>query len=159
MSCASYRALKMLQHVDKEASYEILPGVALVREAAAVERSAKEINLQELPSDSKLKAVKLVDMLIDGASKFISSRSLKIKITPDTTNEVGRAFEEQGNAMLSITNSLKYCRCKLKSCKLVVLSACHALSLLLQFYVPNYSFDTENVYICNKFTYLMCQNI
>lgn len=89
----------MLQYVDKEASYEFLPGVALVREASMGERSAKEINIQELPTDSKLKATKLVDMLIDSASKFISSRSLKIKITPDTTNEVGRAFEEQGKAI------------------------------------------------------------
>lgn len=90
----------MLQYADKEASYEIFPGVTLLKEATNEERKAKELNLQELPADSKLRATKLVDLLVDSASRFISSRSLKIKMPTDIANGAGRGFEEESKTLL-----------------------------------------------------------
>lgn len=86
--------LKTMRKADEEASFEILPGLVLVKEGPQQLRRGKELKLDELPKDSRLRAGKLVEMLVEASANFISGRSLKIGLPKMGPAGVARALEE-----------------------------------------------------------------
>lgn len=87
-------ALKTVRKMDEEASYEIFPGVVLVKEGSQVFRRGKELKVEDLPTDSKLRAGKLMEMLVETSTNFISGRALKISFPKMGPVAVSRALEE-----------------------------------------------------------------
>lgn len=86
-------ALKTVRKMDEDASYEIFPGVSLVKEGPQVRRG-KELKIEDLPTDSKLRAGKLMEMLVETSTNFISGRALKISFPKMGPVAVSRALEE-----------------------------------------------------------------
>lgn len=87
-------ALKTVKKADEEASFEILPGVSLVKEAETKPRLAKELKLEELPTDSKMRAGRLAEMLVEASAGFLSERALKVSLPKINPVGVSRALEE-----------------------------------------------------------------
>lgn len=87
-------ALKSVRKVDEEASYEILPGVSLIKDGVQTLRRGKELKVEDLPTDSRLRSVKLAEMLVEASTNFISGRSLKISLPKMGPVAVSRALEE-----------------------------------------------------------------
>lgn len=94
ISCSTMTALKSVRKADEKASFEILPGVCLVKDGQQQLRRGKELTVEELPTDSRLRAVKLAEMLMEASTSFISGRSLKISLPKMGPVAVSRALEE-----------------------------------------------------------------
>lgn len=83
-----------MRKADEEASFQILPGVDLIKEGPLQLRRGKELKAEELPIDSRLRAGKLVEMLVEASANFISGRSLKISLPKMGPVAVSKALEE-----------------------------------------------------------------
>lgn len=86
--------LRTVRKADEEASFELLPGVSFVKEETQQLRHSKELKAEDLPTDSRLRAAKVVEMLVEASANFISGRSLKISLPKMGSIGVARALEE-----------------------------------------------------------------
>lgn len=86
--------LRTVRKADEEASIELLPGVSFVKEEPQQLRRGKELKTEDLPTDSRLRAGKVVEMLVEASANFISGRSLKISLPKMGSIGVTHALEE-----------------------------------------------------------------
>ncbi|XP_018321602.1 uncharacterized protein LOC108734512 [Agrilus planipennis] len=78
LSCAAEETLSIIRRVSKIRSLDILPGLSAVSNG---EESRKTEEVQ-LPADPNQKFFKLVEMIFDATSEFISGRTIKVEF-PD----------------------------------------------------------------------------
>lgn len=94
ISCSTMTVLKTVRKADQETSFELLPGVSFVKEGPEQQRRGKELKVEELPTDTRFRAMKLVEMLVEASANFISGRALKISLPKMGPVGVARALEE-----------------------------------------------------------------
>lgn len=66
----------------------------MIKDATQQLRRGKELKVDELPTDARLRVTKLIEILMEASANFISSRSLKIGFPKVGPVAVSRALEE-----------------------------------------------------------------
>lgn len=102
-TCFGVKTVAILDRASRMSTISLFPGVTFVADSEEIQRSGRALMTEEeiensISAEPNEKGSKLMDMLFDSVSQFLSTHTLQLRIPKSTSHELQRALDEGKSA-------------------------------------------------------------